>query len=315
MKISLVLPFHNEEALLPSTVKTLVEVLTPLGLDFDLILVDDGSGDKTWPTIEFLADSHKESGEPGSIRGLSLSRNFGKEAAICAGLDAADGDCVIVMDGDLQHPPSLLPDMISAWKDEGYDLVEAVKSGRKNDGLFQRMTASVFYFFFRKTSGYDLKNASDYKLLDRKVLLEWRRFGESNTFFRGLTAWMGFSRKTLEFEVAKRQAGRSKWRVRNLLGLSVNAITSFSALPLQIVTFFGAVFLVFALGLGIQTLVNWFSGRAADGFTTVILLLLFIGGAIMTSLGLIGIYIGKIFNEVKGRPRYMIGDRTDIKQK
>ena len=200
--------------------------------------------------------------------------------------------------------------MVCVWAVVEAYIVEGVKASRKNDTLAQRINAFIFYKVFGRATGYDLRNASDFKLLDRKVLDEWRRLGEYDTFFRGLSAWLGFRKSTFKFDVAPRKTGRSKWPAARLFRLSINAITSFSALPLQIVTIFGLLFLLFSVGLSVQTLVRWFSGTAADGFTTVILLILFTGGAIMLSLGLIGIYIGRIFTEVKRRPRYIVSRRT-----
>ena len=275
-----------------------------------MLLVDDGSKDGTWKAIAAGAASH-----PGKVRGLKLSRNFGKEAAICAGLDAADADAVILMDGDLQHPPECIPEMLRLWREGGYDIVEGVKVSRGKESLGSRLNATVFYGLFHKVSGYKLANASDFKLLDRKVVLKWREFTEHSTFFRGLSAWLGFNRVTFPFEVAARETGESRWSIRKLIGLSVNAITSFSAMPLQLITSIGVVFMLGALVLLIQTLVNFFTGHAANGFTTIIVVELVIGACIMISLGLIGTYIARIFEEVKNRPRYIVSEDTGVSDK
>ncbi|HBP38243.1 MAG TPA: glycosyltransferase [Clostridiales bacterium] len=304
MKLSLLIPFYNEEKQIPITLSTVTPILESTGLDFELVLVDDGSRDRTWPVIQ------EASCRDPRIVGLHFSRNFGKEAAICAALDQAAGDAVILMDGDLQHPPRHIPEMVRLWREEGYDIVEGVKSTRGRESLASRLNAKVFYGLFRRFSGYDLRNASDFKLLDRRVVEQWRRLGEHDTFFRGLSAWLGFRRTTFSFEVAVRTTGGSRWSILKLASLSINAITGFSALPLQFITGLGLVLLVVFLGLGIQTMINWSSGHAADGFTTVILLLLLIGSSIMISLGLIGIYIARIFTEVKSRPRYIIAAIT-----
>jgi len=224
----------------------------------------------------------------------------------------ADADAVILMDGDLQHPPECIPEMIRLWREEGYEIVEGVKSDRGREGVFSRLQAKLFYSMFRRMSGYDLSNASDYKLLDRKVVLKWRTLGEHNTFFRGLSAWLGFRRVSFPFEVAERQTGRSRWKISSLLRLSVHAIVSFSAIPLHLISFIGAIFLIGTLILLIQTLVNYFSGGAADGFTTVIIVTLAIGACVMISLGLIGTYVALIFDEVKNRPRYIISEDTGV---
>ncbi len=307
MKIALLIPFYNEEEQIPLTLKTVIPILESTRMDFELIMVDDGSRDRTWPVIEEACRRDAR------LTGLRFSRNFGKEAAICAALDQADSDAVILMDGDLQHPPQHIPDMITLWQD-GYDIVEGVKSTRGKESMASRLNAKIFYGLFRRFSGYDLRNASDFKLLDRRVVEQWRRLGEHDTFFRGLSAWLGFKRTTFSFEVAARQTGGSKWSLYKLAALSMNAITGFSAMPLQFITFLGLILLTGSFVLAIQTLVNWFTGQAASGFTTVILLLLLIGGSIMLSLGLIGIYIARIFNEVKGRPRYIIAESAKIRK-
>jgi dolichol-phosphate mannosyltransferase len=303
LKLSLLIPFYNEEEQIPLTVLTVIPILESTGLSFELIMVDDGSRDHTWTVIEDACRKDHR------LIGLHLSRNFGKEAAICAALDAAAGDAVILMDGDLQHPPQHIPEMIRLWQ-AGYDIVEGVKSSRGKESLSSRLNAAVFYGLFRRFAGYDLRNASDFKLLDRQVVEQWRRLGEHDTFFRGLSAWLGFRRTTFSFEVAERQTGGSKWSPIKLASLSLNAITGFSALPLQFITIMGLILLAGSVVLGVQTLVNWFTGHADTGFTTVILLQLLIGGSIMISLGLIGIYIARIFTEVKGRPRYIIAATT-----
>ncbi len=309
MKLSVIIPFYNEEKQVRETLEAVTAVLAPLPYDYELILIDDGSADSTWAALEQAAREERPAGAPGhdgSVSAIGFSRNFGKEAAICAGLHLADGDAAIVMDGDMQHPPECIPLMLSLWNGGEADVVEGVKSDRGRESLSQKVNAFLFYRLFSKSTGFDLRNASDFKLLDRKVLDQWRRLGEHDTFFRALSAWLGFRRRTFEFTVPERRHGSSKWSLPKLIRLSINAITSFTALPLQIVTLFGLLFLLFSVGLGIQTLVNWFSGTAAGGFTTVILLILFSGGMIMISLGLIGIYIGRIFTEVKSRPRYIV---------
>ncbi|MDD3958851.1 MAG: glycosyltransferase family 2 protein [Clostridiaceae bacterium] len=307
MDLIVLMPFYNEEKQIPVTVNRMIPLLDALDLRYSLLLVNDGSSDGTWKAIEDASDRHY-----GKVRGISLSRNFGKEAAICAGLDVADADAVILMDGDLQHPPECIPEMIRLWREEGYEIVEGVKSDRGREGVFSRLQAKLFYSMFRRMSGYDLSNASDYKLLDRKVVLKWRTLGEHNTFFRGLSAWLGFRRVSFPFEVAERQTGRSRWKISSLLRLSVHAIVSFSAIPLHLISFIGAIFLIGTLILLIQTLVNYFSGGAADGFTTVIIVTLAIGACVMISLGLIGTYVALIFDEVKNRPRYIISEDTGV---
>lgn len=315
MKVSLVIPFYNEEKQIPVTLDAVFPVMDSLDCDYEILLIDDGSEDATWSVLEQSARYIRPENAGlwgGSLSAIRFSRNFGKEAAICAGLHYASGDAVILMDGDLQHPPEKIPLMVDLWKAGDADIVEGVKSARGREPFSQKISAAMFYSIFSKASGYDIRNASDFKLLDRTVVQEWRKLGESETFFRALSAWLGFSRKHFEFDVPRRPVGKSKWSFIKRVRLSVNAITSFSALPLQMITLLGMVSLLVSIGLGIQTLVRWASGTAADGFTTVILLQLFIGGLTIVSLGLIGIYIARIFTEVKARPRYVVSKSVHL---
>jgi glycosyltransferase involved in cell wall biosynthesis len=293
----------REGAHLERVVAEVLSHVTTLGVPTELILVDDGSNDDTWRTIADLSRRHPE------LCGLRLSRNFGKESAVSAGLDEARGRAVVVMDGDLQHPPELIPKMFALWNDGAVDLIEAMKEGRPSERFVNRIGSHLFYFILNRFAGHDLKNASDFKLMDRRVVDAWRRMGERNLFFRGMIAWLGFERARVTFSVPPRAGGRSGWTTLQLVRLASTAVTAFSTSPLQIVTFLGGVFLLFAAGLGAQTLYNKIAGAAVSGFTTVILLLLIVGSAIMLSLGIIGAYIARIYEEVKGRPRYVVREK------
>ncbi|MFA5585942.1 MAG: glycosyltransferase family 2 protein [Saccharofermentanales bacterium] len=301
--ISVVIPFFNEEGQAAATLTEVASVLESAGLSYELVAVDDGSTDGTWQVLLELSQTR-----PG-IRALRFSRNFGKEAAVCAGLDQAAGQAVVVMDGDLQHPPQYIPEMVQLWR-EGYEVVEGLKESR-GDGIFSRFAANLFYGLFRKMSGIQLKNASDFKLLDRKVVDFWKTIPEKDTFFRALSAWMGFRRINLPFVVQDRTDGKSKWGFRKLFRLSVSALTGFSSRPLILISSMGTFFLLAFFVLAIQTLVTYIGGRAATGFTTVILLQLLIGSITLISLGLIGLYIDSLFREVKARPRYLITERSE----
>jgi len=302
MKLSVVIPLLNEEPHLERTLEAIRHELAAFEGDYELVLIDDGSTDRTW---EFLRASAKELG---NVRAIRLSRRFGKELAMCAGLERARGDAVIVMDGDLQHPPRLIPEMVRCWEEEGFDIVEGVKRRRGEESTSYRTQAGVYHFLLRALSGIDLRGASDFKLMDRKVLDAWNRMPERSVFFRGMSAWLGFKRKQLPFDVEPRAGGKTAWSALGLVRLAINGITSFSSLPVHIITLMGAVFLFFALILGIESLVQWFRGEAVTGFTTVNLLLLIIGSMLMIGLGIIGEYISKIYDEVKGRPRYVISE-------
>jgi glycosyltransferase involved in cell wall biosynthesis len=309
--LSVVMPVFREAAHLAEVLGQVHSAVTKAGVEFELVLVDDGSPDNTWQVIE------ERSAVYPMLRAARFSRNFGKEAALCAGLEMARGDSVIVMDADGQHPPALLPEMIERWHAGDVDIVEAVKSSRGEETFFNKASAGLFYLMWNKLSGFELRNASDYKLLNRQAVDAYLQMRERNLFFRGMTAWLGFRRAQIPFEVAERAGGSSSWSVFHLIRLAVTGITSFSSLPLQIVSFAGFLFLLFALVMGAQTLWVYLSGNAVTGFATVILLQLFIGSLLMISLGTIGEYIARIYDEVKGRPRYLIGqtiESLDVQQ-
>ena len=301
--ISVILPAYNEEENIEPAVKEISAVLEGCGEDFELLFVSDGSTDSTYEKIRTMSETD------GHVKGVEFSRNFGKEAAIFAGLSVSGGDAVIVMDCDLQHPVSVLPEMIEKWK-AGAEVVEGIKNSRGKENIFHKMSAGIFYGIMSRLIRIDMSSSSDFKLLDRKAVNALLRLPESNTFFRALSFWIGFKTDKVYYDVEERRSGKSKWSTRGLMKYAINNATSFSTLPLKIVTFMGWIFIVFALVLGIQTLVRFFMGNSADGFTTVILLLLIIGGFMMLSMGIAGHYIARIYEEVKGRPRYIIRDTT-----
>lgn len=303
--ISVVIPIYSEGSHLNMFLSDLKTALQRAGCPFELILVDDGSPDDTWERIKDEARTLP------SLRAVRLSRNFGKELALCAGLERARGDAVVVMDGDGQHPPSLLPVMVEKWQASGADIVQAVKTRRGRESLFGKFGALLFYLILNKLSGFELKGASDFKLMNRKVVNAWLAMRERNVFFRGMTAWMGFSTVHIPFEVAARRTGKSGWSYFKRWKLALIGITTFSSFPLHLVTFAGVVFFIFAVGLGIQTLYLKLAGRAFTGFATVILLELIIGSLLMISLGIIGEYLARIYEEVKGRPRYVITESIE----
>ena len=300
--VSVVMPVYREGGNIAATLQAVAEAFKKAQTQLELVLVDDGSPDDTWERIKEVSVDFPV------LRAIRLSRNFGKELALCAGLEMARGDAVIVMDADGQHPPSLLPEMLEAWQSGEAEIVEAVKAKRGNEAVFSKVTAKLFYLIWSRLSGFELRGASDFKLLSRRAVDAYLSMQDRNVFFRGMTAWIGFARKQLPFEVVERSGGRSSWSVLRLLKLALNGITAFSAIPLQIVTVAGFLFLVFAFLFGLQTLYVYLSGNAVTGFATVIFLLLIIGSLLMISLGIIGEYLARIYEEVKGRPRYIVSE-------
>jgi len=243
------------------------------------------------------------------LRAISFSRNFGKEAGIAAGLKEASGDVAIIMDGDMQHPPEVVTELLDTHQNTGADIVHAVKEGRNNESVKTSLFVKIFYRVHRFFTGSSLAGASDFKLITRPVIDTYNTLGEQALFFRGIIPTLGFSQEQISFTVTKREGGASKWNSVSRAKLGLRAILAFSVLPLQLVTILGVLFLISSLVLGVQTLFVWWNGDALDGFTTVILLLLIIGAVIMISLGLIGQYIAFIYEEVKGRPRYIVRER------
>ncbi len=305
-RLTVIIPSFNEEDNIENTAKVIGSTLDGAGIDYDLLFVSDGSTDNTYEIIEGLSKNDSR------IGGIQFSRNFGKEAAIFAGLDYATGDCVAVIDCDLQHPPKTLIEMYHLWE-EGYEVVEGIKSKRGKENPLYTLFTKIFYGIMSSLMKLDMNKTSDFKLIDRKVVNALLDLPERNTFFRALTFWAGFKSTSVMFDVEERKAGKSKWSFSGLVRYAISNTTSFTTAPLKFVFILGLIFMIFSLVLGVETLVNYFMHIAADGFTTVIILLLIVGGCINISLGIIGHYISRIYEEVKGRPRYIVSKITERK--
>lgn len=302
--LSVVLPSYNEEASVPRAARTVSELLTRAGIRHELVFVDDGSRDGTWAAIQ------GQSAAIPQVRGVRFSRNFGKEAAIFAGLAQARGDCTVVMDCDLQHPPEKVVEMYRLWQ-KGFQVVEGIKVSRGRENPLHTLAAKTFYSAISGAMGIDMSRASDFKLLDRRAVDTLLAMREKNAFFRALSSWIGFETAQVEFEVQPRVAGESKWSIRSLVRYAVTNIAAFSAAPLQLVTLLGVVVFICSVVLGMWSLWQKFTGRALEGFTTVILLQLLIGSILMVCLGIIGYYMGKIYEELKDRPRYILAEQCE----
>lgn len=297
--LSVVLPAYNEELMIAKACRVLKEVLSEAGISYELVLVNDGSRDRTWEEIMKAGERDPH------ILGVHFSRNFGKEAAVFAGLAQATGDVAAVMDCDLQHPPQTLVEMYRLWE-EGYEVIEGVKKSRGKESAFHEKSAGFFYGIMSKATGVNMQNASDFKMLDRKAVDSILSMPERNMFFRATSSWVGFKTAYVNFEVQEREAGESKWSTWSLVKYAFTNIVAFTTMPLQFVTVGGGFCFVCSLILVIYSLVQYFSGRAVEGYTTTLIVLLLIGSAVMMSLGVIGYYIAKIYEEVKHRPRYIV---------
>ena len=300
-RVSIVIPAYNEEAMVEKAAGVIGSVLQKAGIVYELLFVDDGSKDATWEKIRALSEQQKE------VRGIHFSRNFGKDAAILAGLSEAKGACCVVIDCDLQFPPEKIVEMVALWR-QGYEIVEGQKASRGTERKTHTLAAKTFYAIISAATGFDMQSASDFKLLDRKAVRVLIHMRERNAFFRALSAWIGFRTAQISFDVQARTAGQSKWSTVSLLRYALRNIASFSTAPMQIVTILGAIMFVVSVVLGITALAQKIAGHALEGFTTVILIQLFSASVIMISLGIIGYYISNIYEEVKERPRFIIAD-------
>ena len=305
-ELSVVIPAYNEGAGVEQALAAISGVLERCGTTWEIIVIDDGSRDDSYERICRFAQGDDR------VKGASFSRNFGKEAALLAGLRYSRGHAVIVIDADLQHPPELIPELIAKWR-EGANIVHAVKRSRKTDSLGKRLSARAVNHVISRLGGINIRNSSDYKLLDRQIVdILANRLPERERFFRGLSSWIGFNEAYVDFDVPHRLETESRWSFLSLVELSITALTSFTSMPLRIVTVLGMATLILGVGVASEALWSWYRGRAVSGFATLIITLLLIGSFIMISLGVIGEYIAKIYEEVKARPPYLVKSTTGM---
>lgn len=308
LSLSIVIPAFNEEQGLEPLVARLLPVLQATGADWEVIFVDDGSRDRT---LAVLYDLYKR--EP-RLKAVALSRNFGKEIAVAAGLRYASGDVTILMDADLQHPPEVIPELIAGWR-EGYDIVYGVRRDREADSPARRLLARLFYKTFKLISGTRLpKGAGDFRLFSRRALDAMNRLGERARFNKGLYAWIGYKTKGVKFDVPERFAGGgSRWRFRPLARFALDGVTSFSTFPLRVASVLGlaisAFAFAYALFFAVKALVH---GGDPAGFPTLIVSIMVLSGVQLISLGVIGEYIGRVYDEVKARPLFLVADELGL---
>ena len=306
--LSVVIPAFNEQEMVPAAAGQIDGILSRAGIPHELIFIDDGSRDATW------AEIRAESEHRDTVRGVHFSRNFRKEAAIFAGLQAADGDCVAVIDCDLQHPPEKLVEMYRLWE-QGVEVVEGVKTDRGEESLAHRVAAKTFYRLISEATHIDMTRASDFKLLDRKAVNVLLSMREKRAFFRALSSWIGFRTAEVPYEVRERAAGESKWSTWLLINYALSNITAFTSLPLHLITGCGAASFLAALIVGIVSIVRLAMGRVVTGLTGAVILLLFLSGLIMVGLGIIGYYLGNIYMEIQDRPRFIVSETCGVRKK
>lgn len=301
-ELSVVVPAYNEAAGLSTFFEQLFDVLRDCCTSYEVWVVDDGSRDATWEYIR------KEIALYPQLRALRFTRNFGKEAAILAGLRQARGKAVLIMDADGQHPPSLLPNMLAPWRDGKAQIVAAQKTKRNTDTLMARLNARLFNGLMHALTGLDLEGASDFRLLDRRVVDTLLAFPEKVRFFRGMTVWTGFTTVVVGFDVAPRIAGDSHWSTAQLTRLAVTAITSYSAKPLGMIFRLGVLGMFAAALLLLQALYSWMTDIAISGWTSITVVILFFGSANLLGIGVLGAYLAQIFDEIKARPEFLVGE-------
>jgi len=303
--ISCVVPAFNESAHLPAFLEDLQCTLGTLGATYEIIVINDGSSDATDEVMRAYAS------QPG-IRYLSLSRNFGKEAALTAGIDCARGDAVILMDADYQHPLELLPQMVNLWR-AGYDMVYGVIADRREESLGKRWGTNLFYLLMELGTSINIpRNAGDFRLMDRRVVAALRQLSERDRFMKGLYAWVGFNSVALPFTPNERATGISSFGLRNLSRLALSGLTAFTTLPLRIWSAAGAVISFIALGYALDIVVDTLLfGNPTAGWSTLAVGLMFFSGVQLISIGILGEYIGRIYDEVKRRPLYLVAQDVD----
>ena len=301
--ISIVAPVYNEEPILHELYRRISETMDAIGEDWELVLINDGSFDRSFEIMRELREVDDR------VRLVNFSRNFGHQLAISAGLDYAQGDAVVIIDADLQDPPSVIAEMVKKWR-EGYEVIYAVRSQRKGETWFKLFTASLFYRVINGITGVNIPvDTGDFRLLDRRAVLALRAVREHHRFMRGLAVWIGFKQIGIEYVREERYAGETKYPFRKMLRFALDGITSFSHLPLQLATYLGFVIAgLSVLGILTTVILRLSGSQAFFGQATTLVAVLFIGGIQLISLGIVGEYLGRIYNEVKARPLYIVCD-------
>jgi dolichol-phosphate mannosyltransferase len=303
---SIIAPIYNELDNIPELYPRVREVMEQTGEPWELILVDDGSSDGSTDVIRTLAESDER------VRPIIFARNFGHQIAVTAGLDFSRGDAIVIIDADLQDPPEVILELIEKWR-EGYEVVYAVRAEREGETWFKRTTASLFYRLIYKITDVNIPlDTGDFRLMDRKVVAVMDKMREKHRFLRGMSSWVGFRQIGVEYKRHARFAGETKYPLKKMIQLALNAITSFSYFPLQLATYLGFISAGLAvLAIPVVILLRLISGTILLGQTTTLIIVLLLGGVQLISLGIIGEYIGRIYDEAKGRPLYIVADAPE----
>lgn len=299
-RVSVVVPVFNEQDVIYEFHATLVPVLEALSVRWEILYVDDGSQDATPATLQGIA------GQDRRVKVISLSRNFGHQVALIAGLEACSGSCVVTMDGDLQHPPACIPVLLGKWQ-EGFDVVNTLRTSTRGSSLFKQATSSMFYRLLDRISSLELPpGAADFRLMDRRVVDILLSFPEQEPFLRGLVQWIGFDKAYVSYEATARQAGASKFTLDKMVKLAADALFSFSFTPLRLAFHLGFISLGLSLLIFVYAVISWTSGYYVAGWTSTVIILSFFSGLQLLMLGFLAEYIGRVFTEVKQRPRYLV---------
>jgi glycosyltransferase involved in cell wall biosynthesis len=304
--ISVVVPVFNEEEIIGQFYDRMKKVLTALGLSWEIVFVDDGSRDTSFEKLSALAGSDPH------IKVLKFSRNFGHQIAITAGVDAARGDCVVVIDSDLQDPPEVIPAMVEQWR-LGFDVVYGVRSEREGETAMKLMTASMFYRLLGRVTNVQIPaNVGDFRLMSRRVVEQLKLLREKDRFVRGLVSWVGFRQTGVTYHRAAREAGVTKYPLGKMIKFAFDGITSFSTAPLKLATWTGYLSALAAVLYLISVFVQRALGITVEGWATIMVAMLFLGSVQLICLGILGEYLGRVFNEVKPRPMYVIEERLGL---
>ncbi len=304
-KVCVIIPAYNEEGNIKAIAALVDDVFKGLPCDYYILFVDDGSTDSTLQMIEQLCRENNR------VKYLSFSKNNGHQVALKAGIDHSDADSSITMDADMQHPPSMIPALIKKWE-EGYDVVYTIRKDQKNLSLFKRVSSSLFYKILGKLSDIEVeKGSADFRLLDKKVTDEVRKIKEQDVFLRGLVKWMGFKQASLIYEPAERFSGQTKYSYRKMMILALQGITSFSTKPLYAAIYIGFAFSILSLLYIPFAVYSYFTNQTVSGWSSLIVTVTFLGGLQLIILGVIGLYLGKLFMQSKGRPMYIV-DKTNL---